>query len=107
MPLGHISFNYYTLCHNTYAFSHSFYKVHEEGEGWQLEFWAGQVVNIRDIFCTTPKVLKLHESEFWNILKILGEESTRVGPPTIHEGGGRAPYLVGPLAGLRCPYFAI
>ena len=31
----------------------------------------------------------------------MGEESTRAGPPTIHKGGGRAPYLVGPLAGLR------
>ena len=33
---------------------------------------------------------KIHESQFWNILKILGEESTRGGPPTVHEGGGRA-----------------
>ena len=28
---------------------------------------------------------------FLNILKILGKESTRGGPPTSHEGGGRAP----------------
>src|SRR3954465_5127297 len=85
--------------------------LHKEGECRQLGFWAGKGANIRDLFCTTPKVLKLHESQFWNIQKILGEESTKGGPPTIHEGGGRAlppgraPCLVGPLAGLRCPSF--
>ena len=68
--------------------------LHEEGECRQLEFWAGKGANIRDLFCTTPKTLKLHESQFWNILKILGEESTRGGPPTVHEGGG-APYPLG------------
>ena len=82
---------YYTLCLNTYGYSLLFYKVyHEEGECRQLEFWARKGANIRDLFCTTPKILKLHESQFWNILKILGEESTRGGPPTVHEGGGRA-----------------
>ena len=62
--------------------------LHKEGECRQLEFWAGKGANISDLFCTTPKVLKLHESQFWNILKILGEESTRGGPHTVHEGGG-------------------
>ena len=87
--------------------------LHKEGECRQLEFWAGKGANIRDLFCTTPKVLKLHESQFWNIFKILGEESTREGPHPVHEGGGapytpgRAPCLVGPLAGLRCPSLAI
>ena len=64
--------------------------LHEEGECRQLEFGAGKGANIRDLFRTTPKVMKLHESQFWNILKILGEESTKGGPPTVHEGGGRA-----------------
>ena len=82
---------YFTLCHNTYGYSLLFYKVyHEEGECRQLGFWAGKGANIRDPFYTTPKVLKLHESQFWNILKILGKESTRGGPPTVHEGGGCA-----------------
>ena len=36
-----------------------------EGECRQLEFWAGKGANIRDLFCTTPKVPKLHESYFW------------------------------------------
>ena len=39
--------------------------LHEEGECRQLEFRAGKGANIRDLFCTTPKVLKLHGSHFW------------------------------------------
>ena len=39
--------------------------LHEEGECRQLGFWAGKGANIRDLFCTTPKVLKLHGSYFW------------------------------------------
>ena len=34
--------------------------LHEEGECRQLEFWAGKGANIRDLFCATPEVLKLH-----------------------------------------------
>src|SRR3954470_1863697 len=79
--------------------------LHEEGECRQLETWAGKGANIRDLFCTTPKVLKLHESQFWNILKILGEESTRRGPPTVHQGGGRAPLPRGPPGSPLMPIF--
>ena len=38
--------------------------LHEEGECWQLEFWAGKGANIRDLFCTTPKVLKLQGTPY-------------------------------------------
>ena len=41
--------------------------LHKEGECRQLEFWAGKGANIRDLFCTSPKVLKLHRSYFQNI----------------------------------------
>ena len=41
--------------------------LHKEGECQQLEFWAGKGANIRDLFCTTPKVLKLHGRCFPNI----------------------------------------
>ena len=41
--------------------------------------------------------LKLHGTYFWKIIKILEEESTSGGPPPVHEGGRRAPCLVGPL----------
>ena len=40
--------------------------LHEKGECRQLEFWDRKGANIRDLFCTTPKVLKLHRSYFWN-----------------------------------------
>ena len=53
--------------------------------------WKG--ANIRDLLCTTPKVLKLHESQFWNILKILGEERTRGGP--LSRGGTLAQPIYG------------
>ena len=51
--------------------------------------------------------LKLQETYFWKILKILEEESTSGGPPPIHKGGGAPtplgapPCLVGPLVLLR------
>ena len=58
---------YFMLCHNTYGYSLLFYKVsHKEGECRQLGFWAGKGANIGNLFCTTPKVLKLHESHFSN-----------------------------------------
>ena len=41
--------------------------------------------------------LKLHGTYFWKIIKILEEESMSGGPPPFHEGGRRAPCLVGPL----------
>ena len=41
--------------------------LHEEGECRQLEFSAGKGANIIDLFCTAPKVLKLHGSYFQNI----------------------------------------
>ena len=85
--------------------------LHEEGECRQLEFWAGKGANIRNLVCTTRKVLKLHGSQFWNIIKILGEESTRGGPPPVHEGGGRAPHprgwWVDPLWLIFSPVFFI
>ena len=38
--------------------------LHEEGECRQLEFWAGKEANIRDLFCTTPKVWNFKEISF-------------------------------------------
>ena len=38
--------------------------LHEERECRQLEFWAGKGANIRDLFYTTPKVLKLHGTPY-------------------------------------------
>src|SRR3954462_4520958 len=101
--LLHYGLLFHDMSQYLWLFSLILQGLHEEGECRQLEFWAGKGANIRDLFCTTLKVLKLHESQLWNISKMLGKESTRGGPHPVHEGGGRAPYLVAPLAGLRCP----
>ena len=85
---------YFTLCHNTYGYSLLFYKVYmkrENAGSWNSGLEKEQIL---DTYSAHPKVLKLHEDQFWNILKILGEERTRGGPPTVHEGGGRAPTLM-------------
>ena len=41
--------------------------LHKVGECRQPEFWVGKGAHIRDLFCTTPKFLKLHGGTFWNI----------------------------------------
>ena len=42
--------------------------------------------------------LKINGDYFWNIYKILEEESTSGGPHPVHEGGGApTPCLMGPL----------
>ena len=80
--------------------------LHEEGECRQLEFWTGKGANIRDLFCTTPKVLKPYKKY---LAKKEPEGATsqpqgwRVRPTPL----GAPPDLVGPLAGLRCPSLAI
>ena len=45
-----------------------------KGECRQLEFWVGKGANIRDLFCTSPKVLKLHGNYFPNIKKYWAKE---------------------------------
>ena len=44
--------------------------------------------------------LKLHGATFQKIEKYLPKMKAR-GAPSLHEGGGHAPYLVGPLLPLR------
>ena len=82
---------YYTLCHNTYAYSLLFYKVYmkrENADNWNSGLEKEQILETYS--AQLQKVLKLHKDQFWNILKILDEESTRGGPPVSHEGGGCA-----------------
>ena len=68
--------------------------LHEEGECRQLEFWAGKGANIRDLFCTAPKVLKLHESHFW-INKKYWRKNQPEGAHTLATRVGGAPYPLG------------
>ena len=81
--------SYYTLCHNTYAFI--LQGLHEEGECRQLGFWDGKGANIGDLFCTAPKVLKLHESHFWINDNYLAEEIPEGGHPPSTRVGARPP----------------
>ena len=72
----------------------------------------GKGANIRDLFCTTPKVLKLHGSYFGINKNTEAQESTR-GGHTLPRGWGRPYPLRGPPASwapwvaLRCPSSAI
>ena len=63
--LSHYGLLFHSMSQYLWLFSLSLQGLHKEGECRQLEFWAGKGANIRDLFCTTPKVLKLHGSYFW------------------------------------------
>ena len=65
--------------------------LHKKGECQLLGFWAGKGANISDLFCTAPKVLKLHGRRFQNIWKILSARSSPGGPHPAHEVGGASP----------------
>ena len=65
--LLHYGLLFHVMSQYLWLFSLILQGLHEEGECRQLEFWAGKGANITDLFCTTPKVLKLHGSQFWNI----------------------------------------
>ena len=104
---------YYTLCHNTYAFSLLFYMVYmkrENASSWNsglekeqiLETYSAQLQKSRNFTEISFAIYK----KYW--AKKAPEEGhqsvTRVGgalPP------GCAPCLMGPLVALRCPSFSI
>ena len=65
--LLHYGLFFHFMSQYLWQFSLILQGLHKEGECRQLEFWAGKGANIRDLFCTTPKVLKLHGEYFWNI----------------------------------------
>ena len=76
----------------------------EEGEFRQLEFWTRKGANPSPLFCTSPNALKIYVDFFWNILKILGERTTRGGPPGPHKPPLHHHPLVavGKLVGTSC-----
>ena len=84
--------------------------LHEEGECRQLEFWAGKGANIRDLFCTTAKVLKLHGSMFQNKKKYWAKEVPEGGHTLATRVGARptpwaCPLPHGPPSGPPMPIF--
>ena len=105
--LSHYGLLFHFMSQYLCLFSLILQGLHKEGECRQLEFWAGKGANIRDLFCTTPKVLKLHESQFWNILKYWVKKAPEGGHQPATRVEDAPPVLVGPLAGLRCLSSAI
>ena len=102
---------HYTLYLNVYGYSLLFYKVyHEEGECRQLEFWLEKEQTLETYSAQLQKS--------WNSTKQLFGINKNFWAKEIHQGAhtlsrkhappiGRAPYLLGPLVGLRCPSSAI
>ena len=64
--------------------------LHEERECRQLEFWAGKGANIRDMYYTSRKVLKLHGNYFSEYIKNIGRKKYERGPTNHPRGWGRA-----------------
>ena len=105
---------YYTLCHNTYAFSLLFYKVYMKrgnNGSWNsglekeqiLETYSTQLQKSRNSMGIIFRIYK----KYW--VKKVPEGGH---PPSMRVGGrpyplGRAPCLVSPLSGLRYPSLAI
>ena len=65
--LLHFGMLFHIMSQYLWLFSLILQGLHKEGECRQLEFWARKGANIKDLFYTTPKVRKLHESQFLNI----------------------------------------
>ena len=51
----------------------------------------GKGANIRNLFCTTPKVLKLHETTFWIYSEFMSKRNRSRGPHPIQETGAHPP----------------
>ena len=94
---------YYSICHNTYAFSLLFYKVYtkrENANSWNSGLEKEQIL----------KTYSAQLQKSWNSMEVIFRINKKYRAKKILEGAthrpwgwGRAPCLVGPLAGLRCP----
>ena len=100
--------SYYTLCHNTYAYSLLFYKVYmkrENAGSWDYGLEKEQILEAD--YAQLQKSWNFTEDVFRIYKKYSAEEIHQGGPHPAHEGGGtpyppgRAPHPpgqgVGPL----------
>ena len=69
--------------------------LHKEGECRQLRFWAGKGANIRDIFCTAPKVLKTPRKTFSKYIKNTESKNFTRGATPCPWGWGARPTRMG------------
>ena len=105
---------YYTLCHNTYAYSLLFYKVYikrENAGSWDSGLEKEQILETYSA--------QLQKS--WNFTEVISRIYKKYQAQEVPEGAthqprgwearptplGAPPYLVGPLVALRWPSFAI
>ena len=82
---------YYTLCHNTYAYSLLFYKVYikrENADSWNSGLKKEQILETYS--AQLQKSWNSTKVIFGNNKKYWVEEIRQRGPPPVHEGGGRA-----------------
>ena len=86
---------YYTVCHNTYAYSLLFYKVyHEEGECRQLEFWLEkeQILETYSALLQNPETPR---NLFLELIRIIERKKHLRGPTPWPRGWGARPPLLG------------
>ena len=96
---------YYTLCHNTYAYSLLFYKVYIKRENtgsWDSGLEKEQILETYS--AQSPETSRMMFSKY--IKNTQRKKLTRGATPCPRGWGralppGRAPYLVGPLVALR------
>ena len=90
--LSHYGLLFHFMSQYLWLFSLILQGLHKEGECRQLEFWSGKGANIRDLFCATPKVLKLQECLKRNKEKSMPKMKAR-GPTPCSRGWGARPHL--------------
>ena len=98
---------YYTLCHNIYAHSLLFYKAcmkRENAGSWNSGLKREQILETYS--AQLQKSWNFTEAVF-GINKKYWRKNQPEGATHHPRGWGRAPCLVVPLAGLRCPSSAI
>ena len=94
---------YYTLCHNTYAYSLLFYKVYmkrENAGSWNSGLEKEQIL---ETYSTQlQKSWNFTKVSFGIYKKYWAKKAPKGSHPSSMRVGG-APCLVGPLVALRCP----
>ena len=79
--------------------------LHEEGECRQLDSGLEKEQNIRDLFCTTPKVLKLQRKTLLEYIKNIGRRKYQRGATHCPWGWRARPLPRGPHGSPPMPIF--
>ena len=82
---------YYTLCHNTYAYSLLFYKVYmkrENADSWNSGLEKEQILETYSAQLQQPETSR---NSFLELIKNTEQRKYQRGPHPGHEGGGAPP----------------